>query len=130
VPNARRFLTANTHVLKTELTHVGRIVDVAQVSDFWRTHQIADSGHVERTKLVPLRDENQRISARHRLILVGGILDLRKHLASFFHCDRIICPDARAVGNQSVYDFDSRRLTHIVRFRFERQTQDRDCLAR
>src|SRR5215203_365994 len=129
VSGMRLPLPANTDVFKTELTHVFRLVDVSEVCDLGRVHQVANAGQIESAKLVPLSDEHEGVSTFNCRILVVGINNFRQQLHCFRLCDGIVGTHTSPIVNQVTNNSDSRSFAHIVSFRFKRETQYGDCLS-
>src|SRR5712692_9312396 len=55
-------LSSHPNVFESQLAHVGRLVNVAQVRDPWCLHQTANAFHVQGTKLIPLGYKDQHLS--------------------------------------------------------------------
>src|SRR6202022_4081435 len=97
---ARSFVlvAADTPVREPELAHCGRVVDVAPVHDHRHPHRRLDTVEVEVAKLVPLRDDDQRIAAVGDAVRIAHVLDLRQLDARAFHGRGIVGADVCARG--------------------------------
>src|SRR5437762_3814397 len=88
-------LSSNSYIRKTQFPHVGWVINISQIRDHWILHQVTDTSHIKRAKLVPFSNKYQRISVFNRRVFVLGVLNTGEHLLSFRHGNRIISTDSR-----------------------------------
>src|SRR5438128_2127362 len=119
-------VAADTPIREPELAHRRRVVDVAPVHDHRHSHRRLDAVEVEMAKLVPFRDDYQRIAAVGDAVSVAHVLDLRQLDARAFHGRGIKCADVSARGEQDPCDVEARRFAKVVGVRLESEAEQAD----
>src|SRR5438874_3764667 len=112
-------LPSDADVVEAEAAHRFGLVDVAQVCDLRRAHQLLDAAHVERAKLVPLGHEDERVSARDSRVLVSRVLDFGERLPRLLRRHGVVCANARALLKERADYVNRRSLAHVVGLRLE-----------
>ena len=112
------------------LDHHRRIVQIAPVEHDRILHQRAQAIQIERRKIFPLGQDQQRIRASGGRIRIGGELDVRfQHFFRPLHGRGIVGANVTALAQQFLHQQQRRRLANIVRATFERQSQHAQPLA-
>src|SRR6266536_2359939 len=120
-------LSPHSNVFKPKFAHVCWVVNVSQIDNLRGLHQIANTGHIQRSKLIPFCHENQCVSVFDCRILIFRIVDVRQLLAGLSHCDWIIGSHIRAACNEAANDFYRWSFPHVICFWLESKAQYSHC---
>src|SRR5579885_57342 len=111
--------------------HLLWLVDVAAIDQYGLAHRSPDLAHVQRFKLVPVCDDNQRVGAFRDLVgalAKGHSLHLHsgayQGLAPGLHRDRIVDAHGSALARNPADNIDGRSLAHVVGVGFQSQAED------
>jgi len=83
-------------------------------------------------KFLPFGHDRQGVGALHGVragLAEHEVGSVPVNAPAFRHGDGVVGPDGGAGGPQCFHEHAARRLSHIVRVRFEGQAPDRDGLA-
>src|SRR5258706_4279079 len=126
VPTA---LPPNPNILKTKSPHVFRIINISQVCNPGRLHEVPNTSHVESSKLVLLVDNVESVSVRHSLIFISGKADFRQDFGGFGHGYRVVGPYGGTAFHQGGNDIQRRGFAHIICLRLKGKAKDRHGFA-
>src|SRR6266571_5226741 len=114
-------MPSNAVINKTAVRHKFRSVEIAAINDDGILHERAQRNQIERTKLLPISKDEQRVRVSGGLDRIGHKTDAtaRQELASAIGGGGIICHHFRAFFEQSLNDGDGGRLANIVGATFE-----------
>src|SRR5690348_9853114 len=101
---------ANAAIRESQASHHRWIVDVAAVDHDGPAHQLLDPRHVELSKLVPFRDQNQGVGPRRHLICVLAIFHAGQQQLGALNRSGVIRAHLGPGREEDLRDVDAGRL--------------------